>query len=428
VTTKLLYVCLDGLGDDPVPEFDGLTPLEAAETPHLDALATRGRTGSVITVGPGIAPESDIGVFGILGYDPHEEHPGRGVLEALGIGMDLRDGDLAYRINFATADWPAIVDRRVGRNLTSDEAHALADEVNAELRLPGATFDLRATIEHRGALVIRADDGRLSANVTNTDPAYRREGHLGVALETFEPIVATATALDDTQEARRSADLTNVFVEGAARVLDASEVNAKRRGEGKLPGNLILTRDGGDHLPRLQSIRDRFGLGWGCFVEMPVERGISIALGMEPVAAPRLDAKGSGPAAEEAYAIWAELAAEALGAFEALYVHIKGPDVPAHDGRAADKRDVITAIDRAFFGEILPRIDPARVVTVVTADHSTSCARKAHTADPVPLLVSGGSVSPDGSEAYGETACRDGSLGGLLGPQILPRVSDLLRS
>lgn len=426
--TTLLYVCLDGLGDDPIPELDHRTPLEAAETPELDALAARGATGTVVTVGPGIAPESDIGVFGILGYDPHEEHPGRGVLEALGIGMDLRDGDLAYRINFATAAWPEIVDRRVGRDLTSEEAHALADEVNANLELPGATFDLRATIEHRGALVIRTDDGEaLSADVTNTDPAYERRGHLGVALETFDPRVATAVALEATEAAERAAELTNAFVEGSARILDVSEVNARRRDAGKLPGNLILTRDGGDHLPRLQPIADRFGVSWGCFVEMPVERGISIALGMHPVDAPRLDASGFGPEAEERYAAWARLAAEALGEYQALYVHIKGPDVPAHDGRAEDKRDVVTAIDRAFFGEVLPRLG-ADTIVAVTADHSTSCLRRAHTADPVPLVVSGGPVHPDGSNSFGERACADGSLGELLGPQILPRLSALLRS
>ena len=429
MTTKLLYVCLDGLGDDPIPELDGRTPLEAADTPNLDALAGRGRTGTVITVGPGIAPESDIGVFGILGYDPHEEHPGRGVLEALGIGMDFRDGDLAYRINFATCDWPEIVDRRVGRNLTSEEAHALAAEVNQKLTLPGATFELQATIEHRGALVIRTDDGEaLSAAVANTDPAYRREGHLGVALETFEPVVATAVALEETEAAVRAADLTNAFVEGAAEVLDSSEVNARRRAEGKLPGNLILTRDGGDTRPRLQPIRVRFGMTWGCFVEMPVERGIALALGMEPVAAPRLDPNGFGPAAEEAYATWAGLAAEALGSFDALYVHIKGPDVPAHDGRAEDKRDVIAAIDRAFFGEILADVDLGRTVVAVTADHSTSCVRKAHTADPVPLLVAGGPVAADGSASYGERACAAGSLGELRGPQILPRIAELIRA
>ncbi|HTG46491.1 MAG TPA: 2,3-bisphosphoglycerate-independent phosphoglycerate mutase [Actinomycetota bacterium] len=423
---KLLFVCLDGLGDDPIPALDGRTPLEAAATPNLDGLAARGRTGTVITVGPGIAPESDIGVFGILGYDPHEEHPGRGVLEAIGIGMDFRDGDLAYRINFASGAWPEIQDRRVGRDLTSDEAAALAADVNAELRLPGATFDLRSTVEHRGALVIRSEEGGLSADVSNTDPAYRREGTLGVALETFEPRVLPAEPLGPSPEAAHAAELTNAFVEGAARVLEASEVNGRRRAEGKLPGNLILTRDGGDHRPRLEPIRDRFGLAWGCFVEMPVERGIAVALGMEPVAAPRLDPAGFGSAAEAAYAAWAELASDALQEFQALYVHLKGPDIPAHDGRAEDKRDVIAAIDRAFFGEVLRTIDPARTVIVVTADHSTSSVRAAHTAEPVPLLVSGGPVTPDGSEAYGERACATGSLGLLLGPQILPRVTGLL--
>jgi 2,3-bisphosphoglycerate-independent phosphoglycerate mutase len=427
MSDSLLYVCLDGLADDPNPVLDGRTPLEAAATPHLDGLAARGRTGTVITVGPGIAPESDIGVFGILGYDPTEEHPGRGVLEALGIGMDLRNGDLAYRINFASGAWPEIADRRVGRNLTSDEAHALADEVNQHLHLPGAAFELRATIEHRGALVIRADDGPLSADVTNTDPAYRREGHLGVALETFDPVVVRAEPLEGSGAARQAAELTNVFVEGAAAVLSASPVNAARRAEGKLPADLILTRDGGDHLPALQPIRDRFGWGWGCFVEMPVERGISIALGMETVDAPRLDPIGFGAAAEDAYATWAGLAADAIGSYQALYVHIKGPDVPAHDGRAEDKRDVIAAIDRAFFGEVLPRLDERRTIVGVLADHATSCVRKAHTADPVPLVLAGGGLTPDATTSYGEHACADGSLGELLGIDVLPTVGRVTR-
>jgi 2,3-bisphosphoglycerate-independent phosphoglycerate mutase len=426
MTTPLLYVCLDGLGDDPIPEFDGRTPLEAADTPNLDALARRGRTGTVLTVGPGIAPESDIGVFGILGYDPQEEHPGRGVLEALGIGMDFQDGDLAYRINFATADGEEIVDRRVGRDLGSDEAERLANEVNERLALPGATFALRATVEHRGALVIHGD-APLSANVTNTDPAYRREGHLGVALETFEPRIVRAEALDGSEEAGRAAELTNAFVEGSAAVLGASEVNAARRAAGRLPANVILTRDGGDHAPRLQPIRDRFGLTWGCFVEMPVERGIAQALGMEAVDAPRLDAAGFGPAAEESYAGWAELALDAIGEFQALYIHLKGPDVPAHDGRAEDKRSVITAIDRAFFGQLLAGVDVRRVLVAVTADHATSSVRKAHTADPVPLLISGGPVDPDGSPSFDERTCSQGSLGLLRGTEILPGVAALVR-
>jgi 2,3-bisphosphoglycerate-independent phosphoglycerate mutase len=197
-------------------------------------------------------------------------------------------------------------------------------------------------------------------------------------------------------------------------------VNVQRRAEGKLPGNLILTRDGGNRRPDLQPIKERFGPEWGCFVEMPVERGIALLLGMAPVDAPRL-------AVEEDYAAWARLAADALGGHDALYVHITGPDVPAHDGRALDKRDVIELIDRAFFAEVLPLLDTSKTIVAVTADHSTSCLRKAHTAEPVPLLVSGGPVRPDGSESFGERAAGQGSLGRLRGVDIVPRLTGLLR-
>jgi 2,3-bisphosphoglycerate-independent phosphoglycerate mutase len=417
---RLLYVCLDGLGDEPHPDLDGRTPLEAAATPMLDALAARGRQGLVHTVGPDVAPESDIAVFAILGYDPREQHPGRGVLEAIGSGMEFTDGNLAHRVNFATAENGRIVDRRVGRDLPSDDARALAEGVNRALELPGASFELRATVEHRGALVIRDDDGRLSADIGNTDPAYAKEGSLGVALESFEDRVAESGPLEDTPEARRAADLTNAFVRESAMILDASEVNARRRREGRLPANLILTRDAGDHIPNLTPIKERFGPSWGCFVEMPVERGIALLLGMGEVEAP------GPPDPGERYAAWAALAAEALEGYDALYIHIKGPDVPAHDGRADEKRDIIEVIDRSFFGEALPAIDPLRTVVAVTADHATSCLRKAHTADPVPLLVAGPRVTADGTASFGERAAADGSLGTIRGVDIVPSLVELL--
>jgi 2,3-bisphosphoglycerate-independent phosphoglycerate mutase len=417
---NLLYVCLDGLGDDPLPQFDGRTPLEAAATPNLDSLAMRGRQGLVHTVGKGIAPESDIAVFAILGYDPREEHPGRGVLEAVGCGMSFTDGDLAHRVNFATAEGNRIVDRRVGRDLTTEEAQALAAEINDKFVLHGAPFELRATVEHRGALVIRSSEGPLSADISNTDPAYAKQGSLGVALETFENRVARSEPLEDTHEARRAADLTNEFVRESARLLDASEINARRRSEGRLPANLVLTRDAGDHIPELQPILERFGPTWGCFVEMPVERGIALLLGMGEVTAPTL------PNAAERYAAWAALAGEALDGYDALYVHIKGPDVPAHDGRAEDKRVIIEDIDRAFFGEVLGAINPSRTLLAVTADHATSCARKAHTDDPVPLVVAGPGVSSDAVGTYGERAAARGALGTLQGIEILPALMPLL--
>jgi 2,3-bisphosphoglycerate-independent phosphoglycerate mutase len=417
---RLLYVCLDGLGDEPIPELGDRTPVEAAETPFLDDLARRGSQGLVHTVGPDIAPESDIAVFAILGYDPRGEHPGRGVLEAVGAGMEFHDGDLAHRINFATTDGEEIVDRRVGRDLSSEDAGALAEEVNREVELEGATFELRATVEHRGALVIRTPEGPLSAEISNTDPAYARQGSLGVALETFEDRVAWSEPLEDTEAARRAAELTNSFVRDSAKVLAGSEVNRRRAEEGRLPGNLILTRDAGDHVPRLQPIKERFGPSWGCFVEMPVERGIAMILGMGEVEASR------EPDPEARYAAWATLAAEALEGYDALYVHIKGPDVPAHDGRAEDKRDVCEIIDRAFFGEVVPAIDPARTVIAVTADHATSCLRKAHTAEAVPLAVAGPGVRADGTASFGERAAADGSIGTIRGVDIVPRLVALL--
>ncbi len=417
---RLLYVCLDGVGDDPHPALGNRTPLEAAATPFLDDLAARGREGLVHTVGPDIAPESDIAVFAILGYDPTEDHPGRGVLEALGAGMEFRDGDLAHRVNFATAEGEEIVDRRVGRDLSTEDARALAEEVNKTVRLPAATLDLRATIEHRGALVIRSTEGPLSSEIGNTDPAYAKVGSLGVALEEFEDRVMRSEPLADTEGARRAASLTNAIVSESARVLDASEVNARRRREGKLPANLILTRDAGDHIPRLTPIKERFGPSWGCFVEMPVERGIAMVLGMGEVPAPAL------PDPAERYAAWAGLAAEALDGYDAVYVHIKGPDVPAHDGRAEDKRDIVEVIDRSFFGEVLPALDPGRVVVAVTADHATSCVRKAHTADPVPLVVAGPGVSSDACSRFAERAAAEGSIGTIRGVEIVPTLVGLL--
>jgi 2,3-bisphosphoglycerate-independent phosphoglycerate mutase len=417
---RLLYVCLDGVGDDPQAALGNRTPLEAAATPFLDDLAARGREGLVHTVGPDIAPESDIAVFAILGYDPTEDHPGRGVLEALGAGMEFRDGDLAHRVNFATAEGEEIVDRRVGRDLSTEDARALAEEVNETVRLPAATLELRATIEHRGALVIRSSEGPLSSEIGNTDPAYAKVGSLGVALEEFEDRVMRSEPLADTEEARRAAALTNAIVSESARILDASEVNARRRREGKLPANLILTRDAGDHIPRLTPIKERFGPSWGCFVEMPVERGIAMVLGMGEVPAPAL------PDPAERYAAWAGLAAEALDGYDAVYVHIKGPDVPAHDGRAEDKRDIVEVIDRSFFGEVLPALDPGRVVVAVTADHATSCVRKAHTADPVPLVVAGPGVSSDACSRFAERAAAEGSIGTIRGVEIVPTLVGLL--
>jgi 2,3-bisphosphoglycerate-independent phosphoglycerate mutase len=425
---RILYVILDGLGDDPLEELGGRTPLEAARTPHLDRLARAGRNGYVTTVGEGIAPESDIAVFAVLGYDPREHHSGRGPLESIGAGLSVDDGDLAYRVNFATVErdgdgW-VILDRRVGRDLSSEEAGALAQEVQQGVRIKGASFEFRATIGHRGVLVLRDDEGPLSAEVENSDPAYGREGSLGVARETFDNRVVHVSVVpgnEDDPAARRAAELTNEWLRASFDVLEGSETNARRRAAGRLPGNFILTRDGGDHLPKLEPFREKFGVQMGCFVEMPVELGIARLMGMGIVEAP------TGIPAIEQYAQWADLAIEALEGYDGLYVHIKGPDVPAHDGDHEGKIKSIEDIDEVFFGGVLGSLDSRRTIVAVTADHSTSCRRKAHTDGPVPLLVSGGNVAGDGVETYGERASRRGAIGHLVGPEIMPNLIDLAR-
>ncbi|MBI2200503.1 MAG: phosphoglycerate mutase, partial [Armatimonadetes bacterium] len=200
---KILYVVLDGLGDRPVPELDGRTPLEAADTPHLDRLAAAGAQGTVISVGKGIAPESDVAVMAILGYDPLRYHAGRGPLEALGAGLAFNDGDLAMRGNFATvgSGWE-IVDRRVGRNLTSAEARDLAAAVNRGVHLTAspASALVQATIGYRSAVVIYPAEGRLSANISNTHPAYARVQGLGVAKADVGNLVEECRPLDDSAE------------------------------------------------------------------------------------------------------------------------------------------------------------------------------------------------------------------------------------
>jgi 2,3-bisphosphoglycerate-independent phosphoglycerate mutase len=425
---KILYVILDGLGDDPLDALGGRTPLEAADTPHLDGLAAQGRNGFVTTVGEGIAPESDIAVFAILGYNPRDQHTGRGPLEAVGAGFDLDDGDLAYRVNFATVErdgegW-LILDRRVGRSLSSDQAKELAQGVQTGVEIPEATFDFRATVGHRGVLVLRSERGPLSAMVTNSDPAYGREGSLGVAKETFDNHVVHVTPLEGYQDddaAVRAAEITNAWLAATFDVLDKAHVNADRRRAHELPGNFVLTRDPGDHVPNLVSFKERFGPEMGCFVEMPVELGIARLTGMGVVEAP------TGMAPAEQYEAWAQLALEAIEGFDGLYIHIKGPDVPAHDGDHEGKIASIEAIDAHFFAPLLDELDIKRTIVAVTADHSTSCARKAHTDGPVPLLISGGSIAPDNVSSYGESASRQGSLGHLQGTDIIPLLVDAAR-
>lgn len=417
---KILYVVLDGLGDRPLPELGNRTPLEAADTPNLDQLAQRGETGLMDSIGPGIAPESDAAVLSILGYDVERYYTGRGPLEAFGAGLEVRDGWLAWRANFGTvdADW-TIIDRRVGRNLTEAEARELAEAVQREVRLEGASFQFRHTIGHRACLVIRRASGLLSGQVDNCDPAYQRHGAFSVALAEPGRRVAQARPLDDSEAARASAELTNEFVRRSYEVLERHPVNRRRRAEGKMPGNMILLRDAGDRLPDLPSFQERFGIRFASLVEMPVEVGIAQLLGMGQIA---VMSTAGDP--EAGYADWAAKTLAGLDDWDGLYVHLKGPDVPGHDGDAEAKKRSIEQIDGFYFAPLMKRLGGDGFVVAVTADHSTPCQLKAHSDDPVPLLVSGG-LEPEGADGFGESEARGGWLGRLRGPDLVPKLVSL---
>lgn len=432
---KILYIVLDGLGDRPHPKLNNMTPLEAASTPNMDGLACEGQTGLVYTVKKDIAPESDVAVISLLGYDAHKYYTGRGPLESYAEGLDIKDGDVAFRVNFATInDGGKIVDRRVGRNLTTQEATLLAKEVNEKVKLTGATFDFRSTIGHRGILVIYKN-GQLSGDVTNTDPAYGKEGVFGVAKEKFENHVLKCESCSMEQgeskgkreaieaaAAIAAAALANEFVEKSTRVLEASIINKKRQEAGKLKANVILLRDAGDRLPKMPSIKELYDVKFGSFVEMPVEKGIALLTGMDVIELPPLthDAKRD-------YGVRAELVSKRMKDYDGLYVHLKGPDEPAHDGDYIKKKASIEDIDEFFFGPLLKRIDLDSCVICVTADHSTPCELKAHSADPVPILVRASGSKSDGSRQFSEKISANGAIGTLLGRDIMKLLIDKAR-
>ena len=317
----------------------------------------------------------------------------------------------------ATSD--KIKDRRVGRNLSTEEATALSAEINNKLKLKEpASFVFKNTIGHRGILVIYAGEGRtLSGDVTNTDPAYEKEGAFGIALPTFEKVLLKAEPVEGKENDPASAlgaELTNEFTEKVREILNNSEINKKRIKEGKLPANVILSRDAGSSLPKFPQINSLYNMRMGCFVEMPVEKGIALLTGMEVVDIPL----PSGDLKND-YILRANKVKEAMASYDALYIHIKGPDEPAHDGDVKAKIDSIEAIDKFFFAELLSKIDLDNTVIAVTADHSTPCIKKAHTDDPVPLMIVSKTQKNDGLDIFSETSSRKGSIGEIGGMEIM---------
>jgi 2,3-bisphosphoglycerate-independent phosphoglycerate mutase len=371
---KIIFLVLDGLGGLPV-EPGGPTALEAAQTPNLDALAVHGVTGLVDPVAPGITPGSGPGHLALFGYDPLRYQIGRGVLEALGIDFELTPTDVAARGNFCTLDEAGrITDRRAGRISTDMcvELSAALDTVQVE----GIEVFVRPVKEHRLVVIFRGEG--LSDQLTESDPQRLGEAPLKVEAR--------------TPEAERTAGLVNAFIEKARSLLTDRH-----------PANMILLRGLAKH-PNLPTYQELYQLRAAAIAVYPMYRGLGKLAGMQ--------ALGTGPSVREEFETlrhhWQE--------YDFFYVHVKGTDTAGEDGNFAAKVAVIEEVDR----EIPMLLGLRPDVMVVTGDHSTPAALKAHSWHPVPILLSGRWCRPDGAQEFSERGCLQGGLGRLRGKEILP--------
>jgi len=413
---------LDGVGDLPHPDLAGKTPLEAATTINMDILAKNGIMGQVISVGKGIAPESDIAVFNMLGYKfQHSDYAGRGVIEAIGVGIDFKDGDLALRGNFATLDNEGkIIDRRAGRNIEREDAEKISREIEQEIKFskPNASVVVAPTIGHRIIVRLR-DDKPLSAEITNTDPAYTRVDGMGIAKAVSDFMkIEKCIPLEQTENAIDAANLVNEFTEKSLEIMRKSDVNKQRMHKNKKLLNSILLRDAGNKYPNVRPINDLHSMNFSCIVDMPVEVGISNILKMKA-----FNAGGLTDYEEKA-----TVAARSMNTENAIYVHLKGPDEFGHDGDAIGKMKNIEEIDKRFFGTLLDQIDVSKIAVMISADHSTPSIHKGHSDDPVPVLISGDMITNDNTQRFTENEAKKGAIGLIEGAQVVKTGIDLFKT
>ena len=373
--TKIVMLIMDGLGGLPI-EHGGKTELEAAHTPNLDALAERSALGLSSPAGPGIAVGSGPGHLAIFGFDPIEYEIGRGALEALGVGIDLGERDVAARGNFCKVDENGlIVDRRAGR-LATPEAIKLARMLN-EIRIDGAEVHIEPVKEHRFAMVIRGDG--LSASVQNTDPL--KDG--------LAPL--KAQALDQASE--KAAGLINDYIDKARAVLKDEEL-----------ANMILLR-GFDRLPEVPKYGDLFGLKAASIAVNGMYKGVSRLVGMQVLPVEGYSIEDEFTTLEK---YWEQ--------FDFFYLHIKQTDTNGEDGDFDRKVKVIELVDSQ-----VPRLMALKPdVVLVTGDHSSPVEMRSHSWHPVPALLFGRYVREDNIPEFGERACTRGSLGIMPAKDFMP--------
>jgi len=389
---KIILVIIDGLSDEPIPQLGEKTPLEAAKTPNFDFLAKEGICGLMVPFKFSWQeyPTSDVAHLALLGFDPNKYYLGRGVYEALGAGVNLKEGDIALRVNFATVDKNLkIIDRRAGR---IEKTKELISALN-KIKIEEANFYLKKAFGHRAVLRIRSKH-KLSSNITDGDPHK-----VGVKVKRIKP-------KDKTREAKFTAKILNQFLKKAHRVLEAHPLNKKRKKKELLPANYLLVRGAGS-LRKIPTFEEKFGLKACCIAGGTLYKGVGKALGMDLIKVrgangkPNTNLKGKFTAAKDA-----------LRKHDFVFLHIKATDNLAEDGNFMGKMKFIEKIDKNIVWLFSNRkIRKETFILAVSADHSTSSLKKHHISNPVPILIFG--AGKDKVSHFSETSCKNGKLGKL---------------
>ncbi|UCD03777.1 MAG: 2,3-bisphosphoglycerate-independent phosphoglycerate mutase [Candidatus Woesearchaeota archaeon] len=378
---KLIIVILDGLGDRTYRELKNKTPLEAANTPNLDFLAKNGKTGIMYPI-KGIAPESDEAALALFGYNPYEVYTGRGPLEALGANVDFSEGDVVLRCNYALYKGNKITDVEYVPN--KKELKDFETKLN-KIKLD-VDFKVVNTLGYRFVLILKGK--KLSPKISNTHPAYQIiKNYVTSAKPRGKPLkLRKCKALDKSKSAKRTAKIVNDFVE---------------KSKGVLGGNkIVITRGAGNRVPRLKKLERN----WALLADTPVEMAIGKITGMAILGHP----KSLKQAVKDVE--------NALKKYDSLYLQIKETDHWSHRGKLIKKKEAIEEIDRGFVSKIMKLKD---TLICITADHSTPCKIKAHSADPVPLLIYYNKIKPDRAEKFSEKACKKGIIGKIEGKDLM---------
>jgi len=368
---KLVLLVLDGLGDLATKEQSYLTPLEAANTPNLDALSKNSAQGRMIPVAPGITPGSGPGHLGLFGYDPLEFQVGRGVIEALGLGIELKPGDVCARANFATLDTKGIVtDRRAGR-IPTETCEKLCALLAAKIKKIGDTqVIVKAGKEHRFVVIFRGKG--LEGPLTDADP--NREGY---AIPTVKPRDAK------NAKQKKMAKLIADFYKLALPIL-----------KNEKPANGFLMR-GIAHQPKIPLFEERYLLKPACLAVYPMYKGLAQLVGMKKIEGPQTIAEQFERYLTE------------YDNYDFFFIHYKYTDKAGEDGNFSAKKKAIEDLDAALPILLKKRPD----VLAITGDHSTPCAMKGHSWHPQPLLLQSAISGSDKLDRFTETGANHGSLG-----------------